>query len=114
MIAEDPWLAQLFTWFAHDRALRVFACQLRRGSVKSLILPVQACLPRPGALHVVLKLRFRLPRPSTSRSKVSPSIKELKPRWLVPVATMSPGSNGWMDVTHSMILGILWAISLVL
>ena len=33
---------------------------------------------------------------------------------LVPVARTSPGSRVWMELTHSMHRGILWAMSLVL
>src|SRR6476620_3658516 len=54
------------------------------------------------------------PRPSVSISILSPSWNALKPRWLVPVASMSPGSSVWIDVIHSIQRGILWAMSLVL
>src|SRR5207237_12680 len=54
------------------------------------------------------KVRFRssrTPKPSRPRRFVSsailsPSWKALSPRWLVPVARTSPGSSGWMEVTH--------------
>ena len=55
-----------------------------------------------------------VPSPSISSSTVSPSWKALRPRWLVPVARMSPGSSVWIDVTHSMQRGILCAMSSVL
>ena len=44
-------------------------------------------------------------------SILSPSMNGLSPRWLVPVARMSPGSSVWIEVTHSMQRGILCAMS---
>ena len=38
----------------------------------------------------------------------------LRPRWLVPVAMISPGSRVWTEDSHSMQRGILCAMSLVL
>ena len=47
-------------------------------------------------------------------SVLSPSFKALRPRWLVPVSLTPPHSKSWVELTHSMIRGILWARSLVL
>src|SRR3984885_13206071 len=59
-------------------------------------------------------LKLSLPRPPHSSTTVSPSMKLDRPRWLVPVARISPGSNVWIEVTHSMQRGMLCAISSVL
>src|SRR5438876_1597897 len=59
-------------------------------------------------------LKRSRPSFSVSISIRSPFWKPLRPRWLVPVAMMSPGSSVWIEVTHSMHRGILCAMSLVL
>ena len=70
---------------------------------------------RPQArLRSSRTLMCRRPSPSHSSSMASPFWNPLSPRWLVPVARMSPGSSAWIDYTHSMQRGILWAMSSVL
>src|SRR5467141_2614396 len=56
----------------------------------------------------------RRPSPSTSSSILSPSWNAERPRWLVPVASTSPGLSVWIALTHSMQRGILCAMSPVL
>src|SRR5215469_16953129 len=59
-------------------------------------------------------VKASLPSPWHSSSILSPSMNEFSPRWLVPVARISPGSSVWIDVTHSMQRGMLCAMSSVL
>src|SRR5207245_2321138 len=79
-----------------------FSCRSRRVSRPQVRLRSSRTLKRSR------------PSFSVSISIRSPFWKPLRPRWLVPVAMMSPGSSVWIEVTHSMQRGILWAMSLVL
>src|SRR5207245_7150635 len=79
-----------------------FSCRSRRVSRPQVRLRSSRTLKRSR------------PSFSVSISIRSPFWKPLRPRWLVRVVMMSPGSSGWIEVTHSMQRGILWAMSLVL
>ena len=94
--------------------LRVLARELRRESFQPLFLPLQPRLARPSALQIVADLYVQPAQRLGFELDQVAVLERVQAAVIGAQASTSPGSSGWIELTHSMQRGILCAMSLVL